>query len=191
MNALRANPTTGEVFLRLPAPHENIIITPPRESDAADLVLILNDPRVYKFLVGPPIPYRLHHAVGGCPVQHIREVRFDGTELLLGDVSVARNGWTDVTDEDLREKMTKENLEKPDGDHSIVRTIGGALRNAVGLPRAVVLSSADYLRPSHHGKGITSAAVGAVIKQWMVPHLNAPQGPHGCVRGQPWERARV
>jgi hypothetical protein len=104
MNALRANPTTGEVFLRLPAPHENIIITPPRESDAADLVLILNDTRVYKFLVGPPIPYRLHHTVGECPVQHIREVRFDGTELLLGDVSVARNGWTDVTNEDLREK---------------------------------------------------------------------------------------
>lgn len=106
MNALRANPTTGEVFLLLLAPHENIIITPPRESDAADLVLILNDPRVYKFLVGPPIPYHLHQAeewlemakkdsdealedlrkgkmvVGGCPVQRTREARSDGTEFL-------------------------------------------------------------------------------------------------------------
>lgn len=33
--------------------------------------------------------------------------------------------------------------------------------------------SADHLRPSHHGKGIMSAAVGAVINRWMIPRLNA------------------
>lgn len=155
MNTLQVNPTTGEVFLRLPAPHENVIITPPRYSDVADIVLILNDPRVYKFLVGPPFPYQPHHAVewveavknrmdkiledlregktivDGCPVQYIREVQPDGTELFLGDVSVTRSGWPEVIDEDLREKLTKENLEKPVGDPSIVWTMGGALRNAV------------------------------------------------------------
>ncbi|KAF9650299.1 hypothetical protein BDM02DRAFT_3093385 [Thelephora ganbajun] len=179
MNTLQVNPMTGEVFLRLPAPHENIIITPPRDSDAADLVLILNDPRVYKFLLEPPFPYYLHHAeewlemvkkrsdeiledlregktvVDGCPVQYIREVQPDGTDLLLGDLSVTRNGWMEVSDKELREKMTKENLEKPIGDPTIVWTIG------------------DYLRSSHHGKGIMSAAVGMVINQWMIPHLNA------------------
>ena len=140
MNTLQVNPTTGGVFLRLPTPHENIIITPPRDSDAADLVLILNDPRVYKFLIGSPFPYHRHHAeewlgmakdesdkvledlregktiVDGCPVQHIREVQSDGTELLLGDVSVTRNGWPEVNDEELRTRMTKE---KPVEDPSM------------------------------------------------------------------------
>lgn len=154
MDTLQVNPVTGQVFLRLPAPHENIIITPPLHSDAADIVPILNDPRVYKLLVGPPFPYHYHHAVewlgkmknrsdkiledlrqgrtvvDGCPVQHIREVQPDGTELFLGDLSVFRNGWLEVEDKDLREKMTKENLEKPVGDPSIVWTIGGVSKHS-------------------------------------------------------------
>ena len=155
MNTLQVNPTTGEVFLRLPAPHENIIITPPRDSDAADITLILNDPRVYKTLLGPPFPYLPHHAeewlrvtkersdkvledlregktvVDGCPVQNIREVQSDGTDLFLGDLSVRRNYWIEVEDVDLREKMTRENTEKPVGDPSIVWTLGGMLQSAV------------------------------------------------------------
>jgi len=39
--------------------------------------------------------------------------------------------------------------------------------------RNSALVSADYLRSSHHGKGIMSAAVGVVINQWMIAHLNA------------------
>ena len=152
METLQVNPTTGEVFLRLPAPYENIIITPPRYSDAADIVSILNDPRVYKSLIGPAFPYHHHHAmdwlgrmknrsdkvledlhegktvVDGCPVQHICEVQPDGTELYLGDLSVSRNGWLEVEDKDLRAKMTSENLEKPVGDPSIVWTMGGMLK---------------------------------------------------------------
>jgi len=151
METLQVNPTTGEVFLRLPALYENIVITPPRYSDAADIVSILNDPRVYKSLLGPAFPYHHHHAmdwlgrmknrsdkvledlregkmvVDGCPVQHIREVQPDRTELYLGDLSVSRNGWLEVEDKDLRARMTDENLEKPVGDPSIVWTIGGAL----------------------------------------------------------------
>ena len=155
MNTLQVNPTTGEVFLRLLAPHENIIITPPRDSDAADITHILNDPRVYKNLPGPPFPYHLHHAeewlrtikersdkvledlragktvVDGCPVQHIREVQSDGTDLFLGDLLVRRNDWIEVEDKELREKMTKENSERPVGDPSIVWTLGGMLQSAV------------------------------------------------------------
>jgi RimJ/RimL family protein N-acetyltransferase len=152
MNTLQVNPATGEVFLRLPAPHEDIIITPPRESDTDALVLILNDPRIYKFLLAPPFPYHPHHAeewlrvtknksdkilehlreggtvVDGCPVQYIREIQPDGTDLLLGDVSASRNEWLEVEDQGLRTKMAKENLEKPVGDRSIVWTIGGVLK---------------------------------------------------------------
>lgn len=44
-------------FLRLPAPHSNIILTPPRDSDGDAVIEILSDPRVYMNLAGPPFPY--------------------------------------------------------------------------------------------------------------------------------------
>lgn len=59
---LELNARTGELFLRLPAPHENIIITPPRLSDAPAVVANMSDPAIYTFLEGPPFPYRPEHA---------------------------------------------------------------------------------------------------------------------------------
>ena len=59
---LEFNPKTGEPLLRLPAPHENIIITPPRMSDAPTVVANMNDPAVYTSLEGPPFPYLPEHA---------------------------------------------------------------------------------------------------------------------------------
>ena len=55
---------TGEPFLRLPHPYDHIIITPPRLSDASELKALLNDPKVYLTLHGPPFPYLEEHAVG-------------------------------------------------------------------------------------------------------------------------------
>lgn len=196
MDSLRVDPRTGEVFLRLPVPHENIITTPPRDCDVADTVPILNDPKVYKTLVGLPFPYHPHHAeewlgaakkksdkvlenlrkgkvvVDGCPVRHLREMQPNGTELFLEDLSVGRHRWFEVADEDLRERVTKEGSEKPVGDPGIVWTLGGVWRSAAEISAIPLWHSADYFRPSHHGRGIMSAAVGAVINQWMIPHLN-------------------
>lgn len=59
---LEINPQTGEPFLRLPAPNDNIILTAPRMSDARSLAPIINDPRVSIWLEGPPIPYRDEYA---------------------------------------------------------------------------------------------------------------------------------
>lgn len=59
---LEINLSTGEPFLRLPAPNENIIITPPRPSDAPLFGPILNDPRVSQWLEAPPLPYKDEHA---------------------------------------------------------------------------------------------------------------------------------
>lgn len=185
MNTLQVNPTTGEVFLRLPVPHENIIITPPRESDRDDLVLMLNDPAIYKFLLTPPFPYYPHHAeewlrmtksksdkilkvlregktvVNGFPVQYIREMQPDGRELLLGDVSVARQGWLAVNDEELREKMTKENSDKPVGDPSIVWTIGGASKAQLQTYHFVIIfRRLSPTQPSRQGDHVRSSLRG-------------------------------
>lgn len=62
LSPLEINPQTGEPFLRLPAPNDNIILTPPRMSDVKSIVPIINDPVVSVWLEGPPIPYRDEHA---------------------------------------------------------------------------------------------------------------------------------
>ena len=64
LHPLRVNSTTGEPYLRLPSPHENIIITPPRMSDVGALVGHLNDHKVVNSLIGPPYPYLTSHAEG-------------------------------------------------------------------------------------------------------------------------------
>lgn len=62
------NPVTEEPYLRLRAPHSNIIITPHRSDQLEDelppRVDILNDPRVALCLEGPPYPYLQEHAEG-------------------------------------------------------------------------------------------------------------------------------
>lgn len=60
---LEVNKRTGEPFLRLPSPHENIIITPRRLEDVPSIVSALNDPRVYRTLEGPPFPYTEEDAI--------------------------------------------------------------------------------------------------------------------------------
>lgn len=62
MHPLKINPLTNEVYLELPPPHDNIIITPPRRTDADALVKIMNDPRVYKMLLDYPHPFAPAHA---------------------------------------------------------------------------------------------------------------------------------
>lgn len=62
LSPLRLNPTSGEPYLQLPAPHDNVIITPARTSDANDIIKCLNDFAIYKWLEGPPFPYLPSHA---------------------------------------------------------------------------------------------------------------------------------
>lgn len=59
---LDRHPRTGEPFIRLPPPHDRIIVTPPRADDVANIVVIMNDPAVRKWLDGPPFPYLASHA---------------------------------------------------------------------------------------------------------------------------------
>ncbi|KZT44632.1 hypothetical protein SISSUDRAFT_37929 [Sistotremastrum suecicum HHB10207 ss-3] len=184
IHPLQIDPATGEPFLRLPAPLENIIITPPRLTDVPALLRLLNDPRVHETLSGPPWPYLEEHATewlsrlraksdqewtelqeaasknseaprvfGFCPVRSIREVQEDGSQLYLGDCCFDRWGADLITDE--VEEIGRENEEKPVGDESIIWTFG------------------DYLAPSHHGKGIMTAVIGTILKEWAIPRMNA------------------
>jgi len=182
---LEVNPQTGEPFLRLPAPNDNIILTPPRIGDLKSLAPIINDPRVSIWLEGPPIPYHDGHAeewlgiivkqsehmiaalreeeqvnadgplklVEGCPVRHIREVLPDGRDVYVGDIGINRAQMEEVLDAEERKRAVEANERKAIGDPSIVWTFG------------------YYLAPSHHGRGIMSAAMGAILSKWAIPRM--------------------
>jgi len=189
LHPLQVNPKTGEPFLQLPSPHEHIIITPLRLSDKPAIIDILNDEAVHQWLEGPPYPYLQEHGdlwvetkknvcdaaireleeedktnpdgplkiVESCPVRSIREVKPDGTDVYLGDIYVDRcvNEEMNEDNEDRGVNLVDLNLAKEAGDPSIVWTIG------------------DYLAASHHRQGIMSAALGALLKGWVIPRCNA------------------
>lgn len=60
---VQIDPTNNEPYIRLPAPHDNIRITPPRIMDADPLVQMLNDPKIYPFLSNPVFPVTQQHGV--------------------------------------------------------------------------------------------------------------------------------
>lgn len=64
VSPLQYNSRTGEPFIRLPSPHENLILTPPRPSDVAANYSLMTDQKVYRMLSGPPFPYLESHAIG-------------------------------------------------------------------------------------------------------------------------------
>jgi hypothetical protein len=67
---LEQDAQTGEIYLRLPAPLCNIVLTAPRDdpshptygADQETIVTALNDVAVYDWLESPPLPYERHHA---------------------------------------------------------------------------------------------------------------------------------
>jgi len=142
---LKFDPTTGEYYLPIPSPHSNLRLTPYRpDSDPDFQVLYLNDPRVYQNLCGPPFPYLREHAdawnacaharsqdlfeamgrgdkyIDGCPLRAIREVQEDGSQIFIGDLNVDRRS----NDVPWRAEDEKDNATKPNGDPTIVWSIG-------------------------------------------------------------------
>ncbi|KAH9964185.1 hypothetical protein BC827DRAFT_1128120, partial [Russula dissimulans] len=167
-------------------PHQHIIIATPSLQDAPQIYEILNEPRVYRWVSDPPFPYLLEHAVswltkakaevdailneleqsnaespdgplklvGACPVRSILEENDDGSYIYLGDCGIIRNRFEDVMGVEERARLVQENNARPVGDPDIIWTMG------------------DYLRPSHHGKGIMTAVLGTLLKTWGILLMN-------------------
>jgi len=146
----------NEPFLRLPAPHSNIIITPPRvaDEDISAIVTILNDVQVTKWLQGPPYPYKPEHArdwlqrnetlcreiiqsievaepnafIDGCPVRILREIKEDGQEIYLGDCGIDGWGFEDIGNLGEKRRLMEENDGRKAGDAEKEWTIGGNVK---------------------------------------------------------------
>ncbi|KIJ38427.1 hypothetical protein M422DRAFT_104847, partial [Sphaerobolus stellatus SS14] len=180
---LQLHEETKEPFLRLPPPHSNIILTPPRVNDEeiSAIVSILNVEKVTKWLQGPPFPYKPEHAkywleenkqstdaiikeieskepgyfIGGCPVRILREITEDGREIFLGDCGIDAWGFEEIADQEERKRLVEENSKKEPGDPDKEWSFG------------------DYLAPSHHGKGIMSLTIKTLLDQWIIPRMGA------------------
>ncbi|KAJ7173545.1 hypothetical protein C8R46DRAFT_116654 [Mycena filopes] len=201
--ALQYNPTTGEPFLRLPPPFANIIITPPRMSDVAPSVAIMDDPAVAPCMgnrVGQYTPEKAERwlarvkaqtdavlaaqkdngaPMSGCPVRHMREERADadgtGTDdVYIGDVGLVRSGWSEVLDAETRTRLANANAALPAGDPDIAWHIGcGCYKfDLKFFEKDQRVHTADYLAPSHQGRGLMTAAVKTMMA-WGIPSLKA------------------
>ncbi|KDR85588.1 hypothetical protein GALMADRAFT_218684 [Galerina marginata CBS 339.88] len=194
---LEVNPQTQEPFLRL-RKHKNVILTPMRWEDAPHFIPIFNDPRVYEWLLSPPIPYSLKDAedwlrerkpqsdailqelkdaqgsdvlkiVDGAPVCFIREVQEDDTEIFLGCLDVCQCFDAKLIGTDI-----------------CAGNLGAKLD--VGDPK-IIWSIGDYLAPSHHRRGIMTDAIDTLLHDWAIPRMNVRHvlvgafiGNHGSVR---------
>ncbi|KDQ63163.1 hypothetical protein JAAARDRAFT_29169 [Jaapia argillacea MUCL 33604] len=182
LHPLQVNPTSGEPYLRLPSPHTNIIITPPRPTDVEAMVELMGDSRVWLQLASVPHPYLSRHAevwLGGVKETSdsvLRELEEGfqnggGTELPFVGGCPVRS---------LRE-VKEDGEEVFIGDCTIIRgrdvEIGAEAAKAsaekqVGDPE-IIWAIGDYLASSHHGKGIMTVAVRTMIQDWAIPRMNA------------------
>ncbi|KAI0375125.1 acyl-CoA N-acyltransferase [Pilatotrama ljubarskyi] len=186
---LQFHPETGEPFLRLPAPHDKIIITPPRMSDAPTIISYMNDPALYMWLDGPPFPYRPEHAESWLEkvkkgadaafeeLQRANAEHSDEPPVLVSACPVRslREVLEDGTDlflgdialvrerwPDVADDEEKDRLAKPNAE------------KPVGDPE-IIWCIGDYIAPSHQGKGIMTTAIGTILREWAVPRMGVRQ----------------
>jgi GNAT superfamily N-acetyltransferase len=201
-------------FIRLPAPNENIIITPSRYSDGDAVIELLSDPRIYMNLAGPPYPYGQEEwdswfpilekaskdtlkewrevensrkegvhgrqwvtGAHGAPVTAIREIDpVTGEQKFIGSIDATRKNWLfyGATDENKRKQEANDALEA--GDPKIQWDLGCKSQTMLFsymITRGCLTRVIVYLAPSHHRRGIMSAAMNALVHDFLVPYMNA------------------
>ncbi|RAH71177.1 GNAT family N-acetyltransferase [Aspergillus aculeatinus CBS 121060] len=191
------NPQTQEPYLRLPAPLSHIILTPHRlhqlEETIADKVPLLNDPRIYLNLTGPPYPYLREHeeawvkskCAAAEPVLRALRAEFQ--------TSVPQQEYFDLCPFTVIREVTEEDPQtghpKQDvliGDIEIARYMfyeyrhdsperAEAQRLNNELPpgdEGIAWGIGYFLAPSHHGRGIMTLVLRTLIQDWGVPRMN-------------------
>ncbi|KAF5352386.1 hypothetical protein D9756_005806 [Leucocoprinus leucothites] len=184
LGPFEVNPRTQEPMIRL-RKHQNIVITPPRESDIPCVIPHLNDERVHIWLGGPPYPYTTEHArnwitriKNECDLglKDLNDALKDATTtkpLVLSHLPVRflrelQEDGTDVYlgDIGLTRCPQVEVLDNPELDSEANSSL------PAGHP-SIVWTFGDWLVPSHHRRGIMSDAVDTVIHDLAKPLLGA------------------
>ncbi|KAH7103338.1 acyl-CoA N-acyltransferase [Auriculariales sp. MPI-PUGE-AT-0066] len=192
---LSIEPSTGEPYLRLPAPHQHIILSRPCETsiDIAAMVQNLNDLRVARPLGGSPFPFAEADAQGWIAR---RRADTGATIAELYEAAAAARGKTVVWARALPLCVVRDTSVGAGTTIQEGRFIGtisfrrhdfdvGRLDETereqleveneakeAGDPN-IVWELGDWLDPEYHGQGIMTAAVRCVLEQWAVPRMNA------------------
>ncbi|CAG8067967.1 unnamed protein product [Penicillium salamii] len=110
---------------------------------------------------------------GQCPFLCIREVGEDPSgaqDTLIGEIALIRYSFYEIRRNSWELALVQaHNKQLPVGHEDIVWTLGCTIRLSTMY---YALTDTDYLSPTHHGKGIMSRAVQAVIRDWAVPRMN-------------------
>ncbi|KAH7100480.1 hypothetical protein BKA62DRAFT_620060 [Auriculariales sp. MPI-PUGE-AT-0066] len=186
VHGLQTDTMTGEVYLRLAAPHDYIVITPIRHdaADVATLVRNLNDVRVARTLRPLPYPYTEADAhwwlgrmvsVRDAALQKIKNAQ-DGDWLDVVPMMIIRDTSTTdgrVSDApqigncDLHKNVYFE-VEDDDERQRLVEENMARKAGDAGLQ----WSFGMWLDPAYIGRGVMSAAMNALITQWAIPKMN-------------------
>ena len=108
--------------------------------------------------------------VGGLVTNTVREVLEDGSEVMAGTMWFRRSGEMrhcvkGVITAEEADRLSKENLARPNGDPEIVWMYG------------------NYLATSHHGRGITTILLRTLLHEWAVPRMGVRKMSAGAIQG--------
>ncbi|KAJ5624793.1 hypothetical protein N7510_001102 [Penicillium lagena] len=191
------NTHTKELYLRLAEPLSNIIITPHRLNQLEETidakVQLLNDPRIFLKLSGPPYPYLREHE------EEWVKTKCEAAEPVLSalrvefETSVKEQQFFDLCPFTVIREVTEQDPKTGDplkdiliGDIGIDRSVfyehkrgskerAEAQRLNKELPAGderIVWGTGYFLAPSHHGRGIMTYAMRTVLQDWGVPRMN-------------------
>ncbi|KAI0801140.1 GNAT domain-containing protein [Fomes fomentarius] len=184
---LERHPRTGEPFIRLPAPLDRIIVTPPRREDVPHIVAILNDYPIKRWLDGPPFPYLDIHAEDWVTKtleqseSVMRELRVANEEDPQGppaSVSGCPVGCLRGVEEDGREvylgaiEFTRcgfpDLLNREEQERLVTRNESKRRGDS-----EIVWCIGYYLAAPLHGRGFMSCALRTLLDTWVVPRMGA------------------
>ncbi|OQE04274.1 hypothetical protein PENSOL_c001G03409 [Penicillium solitum] len=198
------NPLTKEPYLQLPAPCANIIITPYREHQivetSAVMTEILNDSRVYSWLVGPPYPFLPEHGVDWVKMKIAENKNILSTLQREFETSQSQPGRSsdDKEEPEFFDKCPLICIRKvTERDPATGAPLRDVLIGEISLtrysfyelrPDSPELALAqkqnndlpaghkdivwDYLSPTQQSRGVMSVAVRTVIQDWGIPRMN-------------------
>ncbi|RJE27605.1 acetyltransferase [Aspergillus sclerotialis] len=192
------NSRSKEPYLRLPAPHSNIILTSHNlehsEETYATLIETLNDPRVYPWLEGPPYPYSREDAERWVnSVYNENKGVLESLRAEFSEGSMEARKFYDVSPFSCIREVVEEDPVNGDPIRDVfIGTIGltrysfyeypcgseeraEAQRNNNALPAGdekIVWGIGYSLAPSHHGRGIMTSVVKTLLRDWAVPCMN-------------------
>ncbi|KAH8925098.1 hypothetical protein BT69DRAFT_1349024 [Atractiella rhizophila] len=177
---------TGEPFLPLPPPLDKYRLTPWRynEADIQSVLSMMNDERVYMYLMGPPCPYTIEHAKSWIAA------KTENTGKLVTYLRETKS-WSDI------QKISgcpfevvrfSENPNSAGAEH--LGVIDAKVESMLDAPgrswNEPFFSDAefaatqqwifgDYLSPSHHNKGIMTACMKLLLDQFFDPIMRVKE----------------